>query len=64
MARNLGGALGIPLLGAWLVMGEANTTAFAAIFISLAGIGGLGFSLGFIPTHQQKKTRKFIKSVF
>lgn len=65
MARNLGGALGIPLLGAWLVMGETNTAAFAAIFISLAGIGAFGFSLGFIPTHQQKpcKSIKSVKSV-
>jgi predicted MFS family arabinose efflux permease len=50
MARNMGGAMGIPLLGAWLVMGEQNTTAFASIFVSLVVIGILGLSLGLIPT--------------
>ena len=54
MARNLGGALGIPLLGAWLALGETNIVAFIAMFASLAFIGALGFSLGFVspkPTH-------------
>jgi MFS family permease len=54
MARNMGGALGIPLLGAWLALGETNITAFIAMFVSLAIIGALGFSLEFVspkPTH-------------
>lgn len=47
MARNMGGAMGIPLLGAWLVLGEANINSFVAIFASLAVVGVLGLSLGF-----------------
>jgi hypothetical protein len=50
MARNMGGAMGIPLLGTWLVMGEQNTTAFVPIFASLVLIGILGFSLGLTST--------------
>lgn len=48
MARNLGGAMGIPLLGAWLALGETNLSAFIAIFASLATVGALGLLLGFI----------------
>ncbi|MBI5351598.1 MAG: MFS transporter [Chloroflexi bacterium] len=47
MARNMGGAMGIPLLGAWLAMGE-NLPAFVSIFVSLVFIGVLGFSMGLI----------------
>jgi EmrB/QacA subfamily drug resistance transporter len=47
MGRNMGGAIGIPLLGVWLLMGEGNIYTFAAIFASLAFVGMLGFSLGF-----------------
>jgi EmrB/QacA subfamily drug resistance transporter len=50
MARNMGGAMGIPLLGAWLVMGDQNTTAFVSIFASLVFIGILGFSLSLTAT--------------
>ena len=45
MARNLGGAMGIPLLGAWLTLGE-NLTPFITIYVSLAFIGILGLALG------------------
>jgi EmrB/QacA subfamily drug resistance transporter len=51
MARNMGGAMGIPLLGAWLVMGETNIMAFVAIFVSLAIVGVFGFSLGLTDVH-------------
>lgn len=46
MARNLGGAMGISLLGAWLVVYSANISSFVAIFASLAVVGVLGLSLG------------------
>jgi len=46
MARNMGGAMGIPLLGAWLGMGDTNIAAFVSIFVSLAFVGLLGLSLG------------------
>ena len=48
MARNMGGAMGIPLLGAWLGIGETNIAAFVSIFVSLSVIGVLGLSLGLI----------------
>ncbi len=45
MARNLGGALGIPLLGVWLAGGEPKP-AFSALFASLALVGVCGLILG------------------
>ena len=45
---TMGGAMGIPLLGAWLGMGETNIAAFVSIFVSLSVIGVLGLSLGLI----------------
>lgn len=50
MARNMGGAMGIPLLGAWLSLGETNITAFVFIFGSLAVMGGVGLLLGLMTT--------------
>jgi multidrug resistance protein len=56
MARNMGGAMGIPLLGAWLALGEKNIAAFIAIFVSLASIGILGFALALVssPNHSEQ----------
>lgn len=42
LARNLGGATGVPLLGVWLIGGMAIGTALSAIFASLAGAALLG----------------------
>lgn len=58
MARNMGGAMGIPLLGAWLALGETNLSAFIAIFASLAGVGALGLMLGFIEEFTLRETSR------
>lgn len=42
MARNLGGAMGIPLLSVWLVSGGSNRTEFSLIFLTLSIIGFSG----------------------
>ena len=52
MARNMGGAMGIPLLGIWLAIGKADMLVFASIFGTLALIGVLGLLLGFV-SHRQ-----------
>ncbi|MCC7119522.1 MAG: MFS transporter [Anaerolineales bacterium] len=46
MARNMGGAMGIPLLGIWLTAGEVNASMFASIFATLTVVGALGLLLG------------------
>ncbi|MCB8923476.1 MAG: MFS transporter [Ardenticatenaceae bacterium] len=48
LARNLGGAMGIPLLGIWLLGGEVGQTAFSFIFATLTTIGFAGLLLGLI----------------
>jgi MFS family permease len=47
MARNMGGAMGIPLLGIWLAFGAVDASMFGSIFTTLAIIGVIGFLLGF-----------------
>jgi len=58
MARNMGGAMGIPLLGIWLAVGEVNAGMFASIFGTLAIIGVLGLLLGFISPLQGKRVEQ------
>lgn len=45
LARNLGGAMGIPLLGIWLLKGESNPLTFTSIFATLTLVGLLGLVL-------------------
>jgi EmrB/QacA subfamily drug resistance transporter len=62
MARNIGGAMGIPLLGIWLAVGEADTSMFASIFSTLAVIGVLGFLLGFAPQHKSQHVKQSLST--
>ena len=58
MARNMGGAMGIPLLGIWLAVGEVDITMFASIFGTLTVIGVLGFLLGLASPLQGKRVEQ------
>jgi len=60
MARNMGGAMGIPLLGIWLTVGEVDESMFAAIFTSLAIIGVLGLLLGFASPRQVRHVEQSV----
>ncbi len=62
MARNMGGAMGIPLLGVWLSVGEIRTTMFASIFSTLAAIGVLGFLLGFASPQQSQHSEQSLST--
>ena len=45
LARNLGGAIGVPLLGVWLTPGLALAHALPAVFLSLALVAAGGIFL-------------------
>jgi len=59
LARNMGGAMGIPLLGVWLARGETNISVFVLIFASLVVISMLGLILGSLFPRQGFRKEQF-----
>jgi predicted MFS family arabinose efflux permease len=62
MARNMGGAMGIPLLGIWLAVGAMDASMFGSIFTTLAVIGVIGFLLGFASLRKNQRAEQSLST--